>query len=104
MTTERHRNSLSTAEAKALGKKGGLASGAARREKRNFRLRIEQCLLAPDAASGLDNADAIAAALVTKALTGDIKAFEVIRDTIGEKPRDKVDNNISGELEVTWKS
>ena len=29
--------------------------------------------------------------LIQKALTGDTKAFEVIRDTIGEKPSDKVE-------------
>jgi hypothetical protein len=29
-------------------------------------------------------------ALIEKAMSGDTKAFEVIRDTIGEKPVDKV--------------
>ena len=30
-------------------------------------------------------------ALIEKAMSGDTKAFEVIRDTIGEKPADKVE-------------
>ena len=30
-------------------------------------------------------------ALISKALTGDTKAFEVIRDTIGEKPKEQIE-------------
>ncbi len=33
-------------------------------------------------------------ALIDKALKGDTKAFEVIRDTVGEKPIDKVQANV----------
>ena len=33
----------------------------------------------------------ISLALIQKALKGDIKAFEVIRDTIGEKQSDKIE-------------
>lgn len=33
-------------------------------------------------------------ALIEKALKGDTKAFEIIRDTIGEKPVDKVQANV----------
>ena len=29
--------------------------------------------------------------LIKKAMSGDVRAFEVIRDTIGEKPTDKID-------------
>ena len=38
-------------------------------------------------------------ALIEKAMNGDTKAFEVIRDTIGEKPTDKIEQ--SGELNNT---
>lgn len=34
--------------------------------------------------------EGILASLIMKALSGDVRAFEVIRDTIGEKPVDKV--------------
>lgn len=34
--------------------------------------------------------ESIAVALVEKAMSGDVRAFEVLRDTIGEKPVDKV--------------
>ena len=32
--------------------------------------------------------------LISKALNGDTKAFEIIRDTIGEKPVDKIQANV----------
>lgn len=35
--------------------------------------------------------EGITAALIKSALSGNTKAFELIRDTIGEKPTDKVD-------------
>jgi hypothetical protein len=38
-------------------------------------------------------------ALIEKAMNGDTKAFEVIRDSIGEKPTDKIEQ--SGELNNT---
>lgn len=34
---------------------------------------------------------AISVSLIKKALNGDIRAFEVIRDTIGQKPQDKIE-------------
>lgn len=34
--------------------------------------------------------DFLAASMITKAAMGDTKAFEVVRDTIGQKPTDKV--------------
>ena len=36
--------------------------------------------------------------MIQKALSGDTKAFELIRDTVGEKPTDKVEN--SGEQKM----
>lgn len=74
-------------------KKGGIASGEARRRKRDLRLALE-ALLEKDikAKDGtvLSGAEAIAAKQMEKALKGDAKAFELIRDTSGQKPVDKV--------------
>lgn len=89
-------------EASERGRKGGLASGAARREKRTLRQRLELLLKVQDEDSGQENADAISTALINKALSGDVKAYEVIRDTIGEKPVDKVDSNLSGGITLCW--
>lgn len=89
-------------EARTRGAAGGRASGAARREKKTLRQRLELLLKAQNEASGQENADAITTALINKALAGDVKAFEVIRDTIGEKPIDKVDANLSGTITLCW--
>lgn len=42
---------------------------------------------------------AMSLAIISKALTGDTKAFEVIRDTIGEKPTDKQEVKI---VDTDW--
>ena len=39
-----------------------------------------------------DTQKKVSLALIKRALTGDTKAFEVIRDTIGEKPVEQVQN------------
>ena len=88
-------------EARKKGAKGGIASGAARREKKTLRKRLE--LLLAREVGEMETADAISIALIEKALSGDVRAYEVIRDTLGEKPRDKVDANLSGGLEMLWK-
>lgn len=74
-------------------KKGGIASGKARREKADLRKACEM-LLEMDI-KGKDGtiksgAEAIALAQLQKALKGDAKAFEMLRDTSGQKPVDKV--------------
>ena len=80
----------SKSEARERGKKGGIASGESRRQKRTLRKSLELALQTknPD---GITRQDEIVIALIDKAVKGDIRAFEVIRDSIGEKPSDKVD-------------
>lgn len=87
-------------EASEKGRKGGLASGIARREKKTLRQRLE--LLLARKVDDMDTADALSIALIEKALSGDVRAYEVIRDTIGEKPTDKVDASLSGSLVIKW--
>ncbi len=41
-----------------------------------------------------DNQNKMSISLLKKAMNGDTKAFEIIRDTIGEKPVDKVQANV----------
>lgn len=74
-------------------KKGGQASGEARRAKRDLKRALEVLLERDTKVKGggiLSGAEAIAAKQFEKALKGDTKAFEVIRDTSGQKPVDKV--------------
>ena len=78
-------------EAKRNGQKGGFASAASRRYRKTLRADLEALLdsPAPDG-SGRTTAAAIALALVNRAIKGDTKAFEIIRDTIGEKPAERI--------------
>ena len=73
-------NTRTKEEQKEIARKGGIASGKARRERKTFK---EELLLLLE--SG-DNQSKVSVALLKKAMKGDTKAFEVIRDTIGEKP------------------
>lgn len=71
-------------EARERGRKGGLASGEARRKRKT--LKEELLLMLSEG----ETQQSVTLALIEKAMGGDTKAFEVIRDTIGEKPVDKV--------------
>ena len=72
-------------EAKAKGRKGGVASGKARRRRKALRELIEVAMQCKGE-RGKTVAEDIALALIDKALEGDVKAFVALRDTIGEKP------------------
>ncbi len=72
-------------EAVKNGKRGGIASGEAKRKRKSLREQLELLL------ENGDTQESVAVALIEKAMKGDVKAFEVIRDTIGEKPVDKVE-------------
>ena len=83
---------LSPEEARMYGRMGGKKSGEVRRQRKALRECLDLLLSESVGAEGEDKtrADVIAAALVQKASQGDVKAFEVIRDTVGEKPVDRV--------------
>lgn len=71
--------------------KGGKASAESRAARKTFREGLLLLLNEPlkdkeGKASSRTTQDAIIAALVKKAASGDTRAFEMIRDTIGEKP------------------
>lgn len=70
-------------EAREKGKNGGKKSGEVRRERKA--LKEELLILLSQG----DTQKKLSLALINKALTGDVRAFESIRDTIGEKPVDK---------------
>lgn len=92
-------------EAKELGQKGGIASGAVRRKKAamkdvaamvlGLKRKVSEKTIAQLAEMGID-ADEITTQTLAlmklgdKAIAGDIKALEVLRDTAGEKPKDNV--------------
>ena len=80
-------------EARKRGRNGGLASGKARQKRKELRELLEVALSMPDEERGMSNAEAIAAALVEKAKAGDVRAFEALRDTVGEKPVNRLDHS-----------
>lgn len=87
-------------QASEAGKKGGVASGEARRRKKMMRQQMEMLLELPIKSKrikeqlqelGIDSDDltnqmALIVSMYQKALKGDTRAFEILRDTIGEKP------------------
>lgn len=77
-------------EAKKNGSKGGKASGKAKQERKTFRegllLLLNEPILKDGQPTGKITQDAIIAGLVKRAISGDTRAFEMIRDTVGEKP------------------
>ena len=89
-------NKRSKNEAREDGRKGGIKSGETRRRKKTFKELFDIALNMKNKETGEKNDVAITAAMIRKALLGDVKAFETIRDTVGEKPVEK--QEISGDL------
>lgn len=85
MANEQNLKPLTTKKAREIGKKGGIASGKKRREQKT--LKEELLLLLAEG----DTQKKISIAVIKKALEGDLKAFEVIRDTTGQKCVEKVE-------------
>ena len=84
-------------EARENGRKGGKASAAKRRERKSIREAILLLLNEPikdreGKDSGKTTQDAMIAGVMKRAIAGDVRAAEFIRDTIGEKPVEKVAN------------
>lgn len=81
-------------EAREAGKKGGKKSGEVRRARKTLREEL-LTLLSQDITDTrgrtMPTQVALSTALIQEALKGNTKAFEVVRDTIGEKPVDKVE-------------
>lgn len=74
-------------ERSELARKAGKASGKARRQRKEFRELLELALSQPNADNpDVDNWTVATAALLQKAMGGDVRAWEVMRDTLGQKP------------------
>lgn len=71
-------------EARERGRKGGLASGEARRKRKS--LKEELLLMLEDE----EVQKSVTIALINQAQKGNVRAYEMIRDTIEEKPVEKV--------------
>lgn len=75
---------------KEVQSKGGKAGAISKRKRKAFKEALKEALtVVIDDESGKTVQEKGVEALMTKFMAGDIKAFEVVRDTIGEKPTEK---------------
>ena len=80
-------------ERKRIAAMGGRASGVAYRKRKLLRECLAELLTQdfPDDDGEMKMlSELLVAKLAQKALAGDVKAFEVLRDTAGEKPVEKI--------------
>ena len=86
-------NKRSKEEVRRNASKGGKKSGEVRRKKKLLKDCLD-ILLEKDYTDKKGNkasgAEALASTLFKKALAGDLKAFELVRDTAGQKPVERV--------------
>lgn len=88
-------NSERTAEeVKELTRKAGKASGKARRDKKNLRLALEALLekktTDPETGKKMTGTELITLKLYEQAVQGNVKAFEVLRSTVGQDAVQKI--------------
>lgn len=75
-------------------KKGGKKSGEVRRARKTLREELLALLsqdIKTEDGGSLNTQVAMSTSLIKEAIDGNTKAFELVRDTIGEKPIDKVE-------------
>ena len=93
MANEQNLRVPTSSEARENGKKGGIASGEARRAKRSLREAMQVLMdaeLTGKDGKTMTGTEAMAAKAFQAALKGDWKAWELVRDTAGQKPVDKI--------------
>ena len=86
-------NEMTEKEQREIAKKGGKASGKARAKRKT--LKEELILLLSQG----NTQEKLSLSLIQQALDGNVKAFETIRDTIGEKPKENLDIAVNKKLE-----
>jgi hypothetical protein len=77
---------------KDLGKMGGIKSGEAKREKKLFKEAIEKKLG--------QSLDSMIDSMINQAQNGNVQAITFLRDTIGEKPTDKVEADLNTDVTI----
>lgn len=91
MANEKNLKRLTSEEARKNGSKGGKKSVEVRRRKKLLKELLEEAL-EKETRTGNMAVD-ITNALIKKAKKGNVKAYEVIRDTLGQKPVENVNFN-----------
>lgn len=105
-------------ERREAGRKGGIASGEAKRAKKAMRERLEILLdMKLKSGKGIDIEsiqsfaelkgknitvqDALMIAQIQKALKGDTNAAAFVRDTAGQNPTQKIETDIDLDMNIT---
>lgn len=83
-------NKLTKSEQREICSKGGKASGLARKKKKLIKDTIEEFLETVNPETGNNFQIDVVAAMLKKALDGDVSAFNSLRDTAGQKPKEDV--------------
>lgn len=81
-----------------IARLGGIASGKAKRERKTIREELEFLLekkLKNNKGEDISTREAISTAMIGQAIKGNVKAFIAIRDTIGEKPTEKTQTELT---------
>lgn len=108
MANEENLRKLTTKEAREIGKKGGIASGKVRRERKAMKDTLASLLSMPMGKGKTVDVDkikhfaalfdenitvqeAILLAQIQRAIDGDTKAAEYVRDTSGNKLKEGID-------------
>lgn len=104
----------SESEAREIGKKGGIASGEARRRKRMmkdialfqvYEMKLSDALRQSLKEQGIDeeglnHANVMISGQIAKAEQGDTAAFNALLALMGEKPKDEIDISGFGKMEI----
>ena len=103
---EKHKYKTGEKRAAENGRIGGLAGAITKQRNKDIRVALESLLEKeynikdPDDQSqrkDVSGAEALALVMMNKALRGDVKAWEIVRDTAGQSP--KQTHGISFEIE-----
>ena len=86
-------------ERRMIASMGGKKQGENRRKRKALKEYLELALQIENE-EGLDYYTLITKSLLEQAENGNVKAYEVIRDTIGEKPVDKIDADLDFNIRV----
>lgn len=85
-------NKMTEEQQRELARKGGIASQKKRKERKKFK---EDLLLALETIKDGKTIQEIGVeAILEKFMNGDIQAFTTVRDTIGEKPIEKIEADV----------
>lgn len=79
-------------ELREMRRKGGINSGKARREKKLFKEAIEKKLG--------KSIDSMIDSMIEQANKGNVQAITFLRDTIGEKPTDKIEADVNSDVTI----